>query len=147
MPKNPSDDADRPENGDIAIVHAWHDALNSGDLDRLTALMHDDVAFGGPRGEGRGAALVRDWTERSGIRLTPDRWFQRNGVVVVAQRAQWPDPDTGGLTPPDDIASVFEVRDGLVQRVIRYGSLHEALAVVGFDETADCRSPPREATG
>ena len=33
----------------IETVQAWHDALNAGDLDRLVSLMHDDVAFGGPR--------------------------------------------------------------------------------------------------
>lgn len=74
------------------IVQAWHDALNTGDLDRLSALMHADVAFGGPRGEGRGAHDVRDWAERSGIRIDPDRWFTKGDWVVVAQRARWPTP-------------------------------------------------------
>ena len=134
VPKNPSNDPNRRQDGDIATLQAWHDALNRGDLGLLLTLMHDDVEFGGPRGSGRGAGMVRDWAERSGIRLIPDRWFRRGDVVVVAHRAQWPDPDTGALTPPDDIASNFEVRDGLVQRVVRYGSLQEALAAAGIDE-------------
>lgn len=117
----------------IGIVQAWHDALNSGDLDRLVALMHDEVAFGGPRGEGRGAAEVRKWAERSGIRLEPDQWFAKDDWVVASQRARWPDPETGGLTPPEPIASAFQLANNKVQRVVRYGSLPEALAATGMD--------------
>jgi mannose-6-phosphate isomerase-like protein (cupin superfamily) len=117
----------------IEIVQAWHDALNSGDLDGLTALMHDDIAFGGPRGEGRGAAGVREWAERSGIRLEPDRWFANDDWVVVGQRARWPDPAVGGLTAPDPIASAFQLSDSRVQRVIRHGSLSEALAAIRME--------------
>lgn len=119
----------------IAVVQAWHDALNSGNLDQLMELMHDDIEFGGPRGAGRGAALVRDWAERAGIHLEPERWFQGGGEIVVAQRAQWLDRETGELTPPDAIASVFQIRDGLIQCVVRYGSLQEALDAAGIAAT------------
>jgi quercetin dioxygenase-like cupin family protein len=127
----------------MATVQAWHDALNGGDLDRLVSLMHDDVAFGGPRGEGRGAHEVRGWAERSGIRLEPDRWFVKDDWVVVAQRARWLDPESGGLTSPDAIASAFEIADGKVQRVVRYGSLPEALAAAGMDTAADTIAIPQ----
>ncbi|MDF3040732.1 MAG: hypothetical protein K0Q71_3438, partial [Thermomicrobiales bacterium] len=69
----------------VAIVQAWHEALNRRDLAGLATLMHDDVAFGGPRREGRGAAEVREWAARSGIRLEPDRWFVNGDGVVVSQ--------------------------------------------------------------
>jgi mannose-6-phosphate isomerase-like protein (cupin superfamily) len=127
----------------IEIVQAWHDALNSGDLDRLTALIHDDVAFGGPRGEGRGAAEVREWAERSGIRLEPDRWFVKDDWVVVTQRARWPDPESGGLTAPDPIASAFQLADGKVQRVVRHGNLPEALTAAGMDAAANNVARPQ----
>jgi hypothetical protein len=65
---------------ETVVVQSWHDALNSGDLDRLVALMRDDVEFGGPRGSGSGAQMVRDWAERSGIHLEPTRWFQREAT-------------------------------------------------------------------
>ena len=34
----------------LAIVAAWHGALNAGDADRLAALMHEDIEVGGSRG-------------------------------------------------------------------------------------------------
>jgi mannose-6-phosphate isomerase-like protein (cupin superfamily) len=127
----------------IKIVQAWHDALNNGDLDRLTALMQDDVAFGGPRGEGRGAAEVRDWAERSGIRLEPGQQVARGDTIVVAQRASWLDPATGEPGPPQEIASVFQLRDDLIGRVARYGNLAEALAAVGIDTGQSDRQAPQ----
>lgn len=127
----------------VEIVQTWHDALTSGELDRLVSLMHDDVVFGGPRGEGRGAAEVREWAERSGIRLEPDRWFVNDDWVVVSQRARWPTPDAGGLTAPDPIASAFQLSDGKVQRVVRYGALQEALAAVGMDAAANAIARPQ----
>lgn len=117
----------------MELVQSWHDALNGGDLDRLVALMHDDVAFGGPRGEGHGADEVREWAARSGIRLEPDRWFVSDDRVVVSQRARWPDAESGGLTAPEPIASAFQLAEGTVRRVVRYGGLQEALAAAGMD--------------
>jgi hypothetical protein len=126
---------------ETAIVQAWHDALNSGDLDRLVTLMRDDVEFGGPLGSGRGAQMVRDWAERAGIRLEPARWFQQGADVVVTQRARWLSSETRGLGPPQDIASVFQISHGTVQRVVRYRSLPEAFAACGLDESVEV-SPP-----
>ena len=125
----------------IDIVQAWHDALNGGQLDRLASLMHDDVAFGGPRGEGRGAAVVRDWAERSGIRLETDRWFVNGDWVVVSQRARWPDPEAGGLTAPVVIASAFGLADGKLRRIVRYGNLQDALAAAGMEAAHGVATP------
>ena len=127
----------------VAIVQAWHEALNRRDLAGLATLMHDDVAFGGPRGEGRGAAEVREWAARSGIRLEPDRWFVNGDGVVVSQRARWPDPEAGGLTAPNLIASAFQLADGKVQRIVRYGDLPEALAAAGMDAVAHGMAQPQ----
>jgi mannose-6-phosphate isomerase-like protein (cupin superfamily) len=121
----------------ISIVQAWHDVVNSGDVDWLAKLLDDDVEFGGPRGSGRGAALVVDWAQRAGIHLEPERWFQRDGDVVVAQSARWRAAETGALGDPLDAASVFRIRDGRVQRVIRHETLPEALAAAGLDESAE----------
>lgn len=121
----------------VDVVRRWHEALNCGDLERLAAVMADDVGFVGPRGAGRGAGLVRDWAERSGIRLVPERWFARDGTVVVGERAAWRSPETGDLSPPSEVASVFHVRDGLVRRVARYDTIAEALGAAGLDESTE----------
>ena len=125
----------------IEIVQAWHDALNGGDLGRLASLMHEDVDFGGPRGEGRGAADVLDWAERSGIRLEADRWFVTGDWVVVSQRARWPDPESGGLTAPGLIAFAFELADGKLRRVVRYANVQDALAATGMEAAHGIATP------
>jgi mannose-6-phosphate isomerase-like protein (cupin superfamily) len=127
---------------DMAIVQAWHDAVNEGEIDRLAELLDDDVEFGGPRGSGRGATVVLDWARHSGIHLEPYRWFQRGDDVVVEEIATWQLPDTGELAPPSDVSTHFKVRNDLVRRVVRYDSLQEALAAAGLDETAEVRPVP-----
>jgi hypothetical protein len=62
--------------------------------------------------------------------------------VVVAQRARWSSPESRELGPPQDIASVFQISHGTVQRVTRYGSLPEALAASGLDESVEVSPPP-----
>ena len=121
----------------LAVVRAWHEALNDGDIDRLVSLLHDDVEFGGPRGAGHGAAMVRDWAQRAGITLAPERWFQRDEDIVVAQQARWRDPETSGLGSPLAAASTFHIRDGLVQRVVRYSTLQDALNAVDMDASSE----------
>jgi mannose-6-phosphate isomerase-like protein (cupin superfamily) len=130
---------------DLAVVQAWHEAVNRGEIDRLAELLDDDVEFGGPRGSGRGGEIVLDWARHSGIHLEPVRWFQRGENVVVEEIATWQVPDNGELAPPSDVSTHFRVRDDLVRRVVRYDSLREALAAAGLDESRDaCAAPGPE---
>ena len=46
---------------EVQTVLAWHEALNAGDADRLVKLSHPGIEVGGPRGGGRGGALLREW--------------------------------------------------------------------------------------
>lgn len=119
---------------EIAIVRAWHLALNAGDLDRLVALSSDDVEVGGPRGASRGAQVLREWVGRAGIRLEPQRMFHRDHTVVVEQDAEWRAPGTGEVTGQLTPASVFVVRDLRVTSVVRYPDLASALAAAGLRE-------------
>jgi len=114
----------------VAVVLAWHGAVNSGDLERLLALSTDDVEVGGPRGIGQGADLLKDWFGRAGIQLTPRRVFQDDDRVVVDQAATW-----GNAGPPQEVASAFRIRDGLVASVVRHPDLATALQAAGLDET------------
>jgi ketosteroid isomerase-like protein len=116
----------------VQTVHAWHTALNAGDVDRLVALSSNDVEVGGPRGTGHGAQLLRDWFDRAGIHIEPKRIFHRGNTVVVDQAATW--HITGGRGPaePQAVASVFVVRDGRVSSVIRHADLASALQAGGL---------------
>lgn len=134
--------AQEAENLGLAIVQEWHDALNAGEIDRLMATMTADVAFRGPRGEGHGADLVRDWAQRAGIQLHPARWFHGGDAIVVTQQARWRDPESGEWGDPIPIASAFHLRDGRITRITRHGTVDEALAAADLDESAVLRSTP-----
>jgi ketosteroid isomerase-like protein len=116
----------------VDTVQAWHAALNSGDTEGVLALSSADMEVGGPRGSGRGADLLRDWIGRAGVRLEPRRTFSGDHAVVVEQLAQWR-TETGELTEPQVVASVFRVRDGKVESVIRHADLASALESAGVD--------------
>ena len=124
-------DASAMKRDRLEILRAWHEAVNRGDADALEALSDADIEVGGPRGTARGSAVLRDWLARTGIQLEPRRWFASSSELVVEQVATWQTPD-GTVTDPQTIASSFVVGDGLVRRVIRYGSLMEALAAAGL---------------
>lgn len=118
-----------------AIVRRWHETLNQGDLERFADLHAQNVEFVGPRGSGHGAGLVRDWADRSGIRLEPVTWYgpSADGMLVVTQRASWRDPESGEFGDPIDVATAFQVVDGEVTRIARFDSLPEALRFAGLD--------------
>jgi mannose-6-phosphate isomerase-like protein (cupin superfamily) len=131
---------------EAAVVRAWHDAVNGGEIDRLAELLDDDVEFGGPRGAGRGATVVLDWARNSGIHLEPIRWFQRGEDIVVEELATWHLPESGEMAPPGDVSTHFKVRNDVIRRVVRYDSLPAALAAAGLDESKHLRPAPRPTT-
>jgi quercetin dioxygenase-like cupin family protein len=130
------------ERVDLAVVQAWHEAVNRGEIDRLAELLDDNIEFGGPRGSGRGGEIVLEWARHSGIHLEPVRWFQRGEDVVVEEIATWQVPDSGELVPPSDVSTHFRLHNDLVRRVVRYDSLRAALAAAGLDESRDARPAP-----
>jgi ketosteroid isomerase-like protein len=87
-----------------------------------------DVEVGGPRGSTSGVEVLRDWAVRTGIQLTPGRQVALGqDSLAIEQSARWR-TDSGGLTEPQTVASVFRVRDGRVASVIRYADLEAALS-------------------
>lgn len=125
---------------ELRIVEAWHEALNSGELDRLAELSHPEVEVGGPRGTGRGAQLLRDWVDSVNIRLEPRRVFHHADTVVVEQRAQWHSADAGRVISSQTVSSFFVVRDGRVNRVVRYPDIADALDAAHLDESHEKQS-------
>ena len=117
---------------EVAVIRAWHTALNDGDVERLVALSTDDVEVGGPRGSSSGAQVLRECVDRAGIRLEPRRVFQRGETLVVEQDAEWRAEGTGEVTAQQIAASVVVVRYGRVASVIRYADLVSALSAAGM---------------
>jgi ketosteroid isomerase-like protein len=122
---------------EIQTVIAWHDALNNGDVERLVALSHPDVEVGGPRGTAHGAQILREWVDRTNIRLEPGRTFREANTVVAEQGAEWQSAEPGGV---QRVASVFVVSDGLVTSVVRYPDLASALRAGNLDASHE-KSP------
>jgi|SRR5919202_4472571 hypothetical protein len=120
---------------EVAIVEAWHEALNSGDIERLMALSHPGIEVGGPHGTGRGTKLLQEWVDRANIRLTPLRVFRRDDTVVVQQEAEWHSSETGVVTGSQPVASIFVVSDDQVISVVRYADLTDALQKANVEES------------
>jgi hypothetical protein len=122
---------------EVSIVTAWHEALNSSDVDRLVVLSSEDIEIVGPRGSGQGSQLLHEWVGRAGIHLETRRIFHRGDTVVVEQGAQWRLDSTGQMTDSQELATVFRVRCGRVVYVNRYPDLASALLAAGLDESAE----------
>lgn len=117
----------------LAVVQAWQDAANNGDLHRLLELSDPAIELVGPRGSGHGHQLLRDWLGRAGLALKTLRAFARGNVVVVEQHGVWRSTETGEVEGEADIASRFQVREEKITQFARYDSLDDALRESGLD--------------
>jgi hypothetical protein len=122
--------------GDLAIVERWLASVNEANREAVLALTASDLEIVGPRGVGRGKALLADWLARAGFAAEARRWFcGEGGRVVVEQDATWSAPDGGaGHAGHARVASSFVVRDRLIARFERFDSLAGALAGAGLAE-------------
>ena len=115
---------------EIATVLAWHDALNSGDLDTLVALSSDDVEIGDAHGAAQGHAALRDWAQRTAATIEVGRIYYHDGVVVVEERI-------AAKSDPADVrtaASAFRVVSDQVTAAFRHDDLPAALAATELTE-------------
>src|SRR5437763_2725863 len=99
--------------GSLAVVEAWLDAVNRGDVGTLERLTNDEVEIVGPRGSGRmDRAVLAEWLARAGFSAEELRWFcGSNGAVVVEQDARWVDPASDSERGQARVASRFVVDD------------------------------------
>ncbi|AWK71045.1 MULTISPECIES: nuclear transport factor 2 family protein [Rhodococcus] len=115
---------------EIATVLAWHDALNSGDIDTLLSLSSDDIEMGGPKGATQGLTPLREWASTANITLIPKRMYYYDGVIVVEQQATW-------ATAPEEtsiVASAFRVVHDQVISTFRHETLDAALKATDLTE-------------
>lgn len=116
----------------VEVVREWHETLNQGDLDKLASLVHLDVVISGPRGTVSGVAVLREWFERANIKLHPITYFGREAVVVVEEDGEWMDPTNGEVIGRQHVATLFEVVEGLITRIVRHDQLEVALSDAGL---------------
>ncbi len=71
---------------EIATVLAWHDAVNSNDIDTLVQLSSDDIVLPTPDDDpDQGLDELREWATTAGVTLQPGRLFVHHGIVVVEE--------------------------------------------------------------
>ncbi|MGW4477361.1 nuclear transport factor 2 family protein [Rhodococcus triatomae] len=115
---------------EIATVLAWHDALNSSDIDTLLALSSDDVEIADQAGAGQGINALREWASTAGLTLNPGRMFVHNGVVVVEeQRTVAVRPEESTTT-----AAAFRVVHDQVTSVFLHADLASAFDATDLTE-------------
>jgi hypothetical protein len=115
---------------EIATVLAWHDALDSADIETLVALSSDDIDFGDSRGAAQGQEALRRWASSLEATSQLGRMYVHDGVVVVEQKISTPD-DPGATSTA---ASAFRVVHDHVTAVFRHEDLASALAATELTE-------------
>ena len=119
---------------EIITVQAWHNALNSSNKEKLSALVREDVKIGGPRGSVKGVGMMLEWVDRAKVTFTPQRYFRQNEVIVVEALGEWHAPETGEVTGRQVVATAFVVEDHMISSISRYDNLKEALEASGLRE-------------
>jgi hypothetical protein len=114
---------------EIATVLAWHDALNSADVDTVVSLSSPDIEVGSSAGADQGLAHLQAWAGDPGVTLTPGRMFYNDGVVVVEETATAADGE------PNAEAAAFRVVHDHVTSIFRHADLETALAATGMSES------------
>lgn len=109
----------------VALILAWHSAVNAQHTAEALALSTPEIRLGGPRGSATGHDVLADWIVSAGIELTPRAIHRGARALYVEQDARW-------ASSPDPISActVFEVVDGLVAAVLRYETLADALGAM-----------------
>ncbi len=116
---------------EIATVLAWHDALNTADLDTLVALSSDDIEVGDKHGAGQGHDALRRWAGSVATTAEVGKIYVHDGVVVAELTIRGPDASGGGSTA----AAAFRVVHDHVTSVFRHDDLASALSATELTET------------
>ncbi|AQT78384.1 hypothetical protein B1R94_02735 [Mycolicibacterium litorale] len=115
---------------EIATVLAWHDALNTSDLDTLVSLSSDDIEIGDTSGAAQGHAALREWAQSADVNIEVGQIYYHDGVVVVEETL------TSKTDPADTrtAASAFRVVHDHVTSAFRHDDLAAALAATEMSD-------------
>jgi hypothetical protein len=115
---------------EIATVLAWHDALNSSDIETLIGLSSDDIDIGDVHGASQGHAALRSWAGSLTTTADLGRMYAHDGIVVVEQSIS----DRNKPFTAATAASAFRIVRDHVTSVFRHDDLAKALAATELTE-------------
>ena len=126
-----------PEGADD-LIRAFYDAFNEEDLEALVATLHGDVELVTARGPRLGHQGARTWATRNPggeleQRIALDGVRQHGDRAVALIRRQWWWREEGELAEEEELGAVFELRDGLIARVVTSEDRAAALATAGIE--------------
>jgi len=126
-----------PEGADD-LIRAFYDAFNAQDLEALVATLHPDVEMVTARGPRYGHEGARVWATRlpSGEleqRVVLDGVREHGDRAVALIRRQWWWQGKDELADEEELGAVFELRDGLIGRVVTGEDRAAALASAGIE--------------
>lgn len=127
---HPSLDLQSMTTSEIATVLAWHDALNSADIDTLVSLSSDDIEIGDAHGALQGHDALRRWVSSLTARAELGRMYTHDGIVVVEQQIS----DRNKPFNASTTASAFRVVRDHVTSVFRHADLASALSATELTE-------------
>jgi hypothetical protein len=110
-------------------------AFNERDLDAFVATLHPEVEIHAMRGLRKGPEEAREWATRApgGVQqriVVEDVREQDGRVLAVIEREWWWDDPEKELAGVDEMAWLFELRDGLVSSWRAYDHRDEAEAAL-----------------
>ena len=116
-----------------ALALRFINAFNAQDLDALGEVLHPEVVIHASRGPRRGINAALAWATRVETgelekRIAVDHIEVGEAREVALVRRQWLWQDTDELAREDEMAWLFELRDGLVASWRPFAERDEALA-------------------
>ncbi len=116
-----------------ALAVRFVNAFNARDLEALAVVLHPDVVIHASRGPRRGVNAALGWATRVDTgeleqRIALDHIEVGDGREVALIRRQWWWQDSDEMAREEEMAWLFELRDGLVVSWRPFEDRGEALA-------------------
>ena len=108
------------EAGGSALARRFIESFNDRDLDAFTATLHPEVEIHAMRGLRKGVTEARAWATRApgGVqqRIVLERLRERGNRVLalIVREWWWEDAEDADMAGADEMAWLFELRDGLI---------------------------------
>jgi ketosteroid isomerase-like protein len=124
--------------GAAELVRSFYEAFNARDLEALASLMHEDAELVTARGPRYGRLAAREWANpvpggELEQRVVLEGVREHGQTAVALIRRQWWWRNGGGLADEEELATVFKLRDGLIQRMVTGIDRAAALAEAGIE--------------